>query len=107
MAGRWSPKRTVAVAFVLMFAAALFNLGYHARHAPGVFVSIAPIFVATVGLALISPATQLMVLDLFPSTRGLAASCQVFTQIMVGAVDLAVISIAVSGSTFTLAAGLP
>jgi len=105
MAGRWPPKRTVAVALGLMAAAALFNLAWHARFSPGIFVSIAPVFVATVGLALMSPVAQLMVLELFPATRGLAASCQVFTQIMVGAFDLAVVSIALSASPFTLAAG--
>ena len=106
LAGRWTAKRTVALAFGLMFGASLFNLAWHAWLPPGVFVSIAPIFVATVGLALISPTVQLMVLDLFPAHRGLAASCQVFTQIMVGVVDLGFVSIALSGSTFTLAAGL-
>jgi DHA1 family bicyclomycin/chloramphenicol resistance-like MFS transporter len=106
VAFRWSPRRTVAFALVLMFAAALFNLAYHAYFQPGVVVSIAPIFVATIGVALISPVTQLMVLDLFPQARGLAASCQVFVQIMVGTIDLAFVSIALSGTTFTLAIGL-
>jgi DHA1 family bicyclomycin/chloramphenicol resistance-like MFS transporter len=106
LAGRWQPTRTVALGLALMVGAALTNVVWHAFFPPGVVVSIAPIFVATVGLALISPITQLMVLEMFPRTRGLAASCQVFTQIMVGTVDLAIISIALAGSTFTLALGL-
>jgi DHA1 family bicyclomycin/chloramphenicol resistance-like MFS transporter len=106
LAGRIAPVRAVAAGLALMLASALFNVLYHAFFPPGVLASIGPITVACVGLAMLAPATQLMVLDLFPDMRGLAASCQVFVQIMVGAVDLAFVSIALASSTFSLALGL-
>jgi DHA1 family bicyclomycin/chloramphenicol resistance-like MFS transporter len=47
----------------------------------------------------------LMVLDLFPTHRGVAASCQSFVQTMLGAVAAGVIAPILSVSAFWLAAG--
>ena len=40
----------------------------------------------TLGMSLIAPTLTLLVMDLFPNIRGTVASCQSFTQTMLGAV---------------------
>ncbi len=106
LAGRLPARRTAWLALMLMLAAGIASVLWHLDHPPGVFVSIAPIVVATFGLALLAPATQLLVLDLFPDRLGTASSCLIFVQIMIGTVDLALVSIAVSASPLTLSLAL-
>jgi DHA1 family bicyclomycin/chloramphenicol resistance-like MFS transporter len=104
-AGRWSARRTASVALILLFAGSIFNVAYHAAFAPNLVASIAPIFVAATSYALLAPLTQLMVMDLFPAMRGLAASCQAFAQLLVSTGVIGFASIALSGSTLLLAIG--
>jgi MFS transporter, DHA1 family, multidrug resistance protein len=47
---------------------------------------VMPILIFTVGSALIMPSITLLVLDLFPATRGMAASLQGFVQFALGGV---------------------
>lgn len=105
VAGKWSIRRTASVAYTLMLGAALFSVGYHSWYPPAPLPSIAPIFVSTTGIALFSPITQLLVMELVPAARGLAASCHACVQLLVSAISLGIVSIALSGSTLTLALG--
>lgn len=105
LAGRWSRERTIRTAFALIFASVLFNVIYHALWPPALLPSLAPLTIAAIGIALLSPASQLMVLDLFPDRRGMATSCQAAMQLGVGALNVSVISIALSGSAYVLALG--
>lgn len=105
IAGKWSAGRTAATAFSLMLGAAGFNVAYHAGWPPAPLPSIAPIFLATIGLSMLVPRIQLLVLDLFPATRGLAASCQASAQLLVSTVSVGFVSLALSGSALTLALG--
>ena len=106
LAGRVSARHLVWIAVSIMLAAGIENTLWHLIWAPSLLASISPIVVATFGLALLSPATQLLVIDLFPDRRGTAASCLMFIQIMTGVVDLAVVSIALASSPLTLSYGL-
>jgi DHA1 family bicyclomycin/chloramphenicol resistance-like MFS transporter len=106
LAGRLPARRTIWLSLLLMLAAGIESVLWHAFEPPGIFASIAPIVVATFGLALLAPATQLLVLDLFPTRLGTASSCLIFVQIMMGTLDLGVVSIAVSDSPFTLSLAL-
>ena len=55
-------------------------------------------FFYTIGMAITAPGVTLMVLDLFPSHRGVAASCQSFVQTMLGAIAAGVIAPILSAS---------
>lgn len=105
VAGKWSIRRTASVAYSLMLGAALFSVGYHSLYPPSPLLSIAPIFVSTTGISMFSPVTQLLVMELVPAARGLAASCHACVQLLVSAISLGIVSIALSGSTLTLALG--
>jgi MFS transporter, DHA1 family, multidrug resistance protein len=105
VAGRWPRVRTVRTGLALIFAPVLFNVAYHLVFPPALIPSLAPLAIAAVGIALLSPISQLAILDLFPERRGMAASCQASVQLGIGTLDLAVISIALSGSALTLALG--
>lgn len=105
VAGRWSIRRTASVAFTLMLGAALFSVGFHSVYAPQPLASIAPIFVSATGIAMFSPITQLLVMELVPAARGLSASCHACVQLLVSAISLGIVSIALSASTLTLALG--
>jgi MFS transporter, DHA1 family, multidrug resistance protein len=104
-AGRWSRRRTVGTALAILFVATIWNVLWHLAFPPGVVPSIAPIALAAVGIALIMPISQLMVLDLFPETRGLAASCQVTAQLLIGVVDIGFVSLELARSPLHLAWG--
>ncbi len=105
VAGKWSVRRTASVAFVLMLGAALFSVAYHSAYPPSPWPSIAPIFVSTTGISMFSPITQLLVMELVPTARGLAASCHACVQLLVSAISLGIVSIALSGSVLTLTLG--
>jgi len=104
-AGRIARPRTVAIGFALMFAAAAFNIGYHAL-APAAFPwTVAPVMLYSTGMALAGPSLQLLILDRYPRLRGTASSMQGFTQSLCTAVATGLVSPAISGSGFTLALG--
>jgi DHA1 family bicyclomycin/chloramphenicol resistance-like MFS transporter len=105
VAGRVRLSAQVRVGFVLMGAAALFNLLYHLMFQPAVPYSVAPLFFYCIGMSLVAPGVTLMVLDLFPDIRGVAASCQSATQTMLGAVIAGVIAPLLAPSVVWLALG--
>ena len=76
VAGRLAPKRTVRYGYMIMWGAATFNLAYNAVWPPALPWTVLPVMVYTVGMALAMPSVSLLVLDLFPENRGLAASLQ-------------------------------
>lgn len=81
VAGRWSHMRTIAVGFSILVAAALINVLYSAFVTPGVPGSVIPISIYCLGVSLMAPSVTLLALDIFPTHRGLASSCQSFVQI--------------------------
>ena len=105
LAGQWKIGRQVATGFYLMGGSALVNLLYHLFFPPMVPWSVVPVFFYTIGMSLTAPGVTLMVLDLFPTHRGVAASCQSFVQTMLGAVAAGVIAPILSASALWLAAG--
>lgn len=104
-AGRWSNTKTIWVAHLLMIAPAVFSVIWHMLSTPNIVASIGPLFIATAGIAMAAPITQVLIMELMPARRGLAASCQAFTQLIGSAITLGVVSIAISGSTLNLAFG--
>lgn len=105
LAGRLTPRQTVTAGLWLLFGASLANIAYHAWLPPALPWSVLPVACYAVGTALTSPSIQLLVLDMFPSNRGLASSLQGFTHSSLTALTAGLIAPSLSGSALTLAAG--
>ena len=106
LAGKVSPRRTVRYAYIVMFGAALFNLAYHALYAPALPWTVLPVMVYTVGMSLAMPSVTLLMLDLFPDNRGLAASLQAAQQSFFAGLAAGLLSPYLSVSGIGLAAGM-
>ena len=105
LAGRWGVGKQVRAGFILMGSASIVNLLYHLWLPAMVPWSVVPVFFYTIGMSLCAPGVTLMVLDLFPTHRGVAASCQSFVQTMLGAVAAGVLAPILSASAVSLAIG--
>lgn len=105
LAGRVKIGRQVRTGFLLMGGASIANLLYHAFLPAMVPWSVLPAFFYTIGMSLCAPGVTLMVLDLFPTHRGVAASCQSFVQTMLGAVAAGVLAPILSATALRLAIG--
>jgi DHA1 family bicyclomycin/chloramphenicol resistance-like MFS transporter len=80
LAGRLSPKRTVRLGYAIMFAGAGVNLLVCWLVPPAVPWHVLPLMVYTFGSSLVMPSITLLLLDLFPTIRGMASSLQGFVQ---------------------------
>ena len=89
-----------------MIAAALVNLVYAWTLPPTLPWAIFPIFFYALGCAMAMPSFSLIVLDMFPTRRGMAASLQGFISGIVNAIVAGIISPAVSHSPHWLATGM-
>lgn len=106
LAGRLTPRRTIALAYVIMFGAAAFNVAFSALAAPALPWSVLPMMIYTAGMALMMPSATLLALDLFPHSRGMTSSLLGFTQSLVSAIVAAVVSPLLSHTAVTLALGM-
>ena len=104
LAGKFSPRKTVACGYALMGLAALINIVLNLALPPGLPWSILPMPLYTLGMSLTMPSMTLLALELFPAQRGLAASCQMFIQSMHNSLIAGVIAPRAWQSTLTLAA---
>jgi MFS transporter, DHA1 family, multidrug resistance protein len=105
LAGNIPVGTQVTISFALLLGASLANVLYHAYFPPAIPWSVIPLFFYCFGMSLAAPAITLIVLDLFPQIKGIAASCQTFTQTMLGALVAGVIAPFLSQSPLWLAAG--
>ena len=106
LAGRLAPRRTITVAYFVMFTAAAYNVVFSALAAPALPWSVLPMMIYTCGMALMMPSATLLALDLFPKARGMTSSLLGFTQSSVSAVVAAVVSPLLSHAALTLALGM-
>ncbi|MDQ7968044.1 MAG: multidrug effflux MFS transporter [Oxalicibacterium faecigallinarum] len=105
LSGRIPLTRQISIGFILLIGAALFNVGYHLFFPPRLPWSVAPLFFYTFGMSVVAPVATLLVLDLFPTIRGIVASCQSFTQTLLGALVAGAIAPCLSHSAVALALG--
>jgi DHA1 family bicyclomycin/chloramphenicol resistance-like MFS transporter len=105
-AGKLSPRRTVRFGYFVMFGAALFNLAYNALLPPALPWTVLPVMVYSAGMALAMPSITLLVLDLFPENRGLAASLQGAQHSFFTGLTAGLLSPHVSGTGIGLAGGM-
>ncbi|MDB5810338.1 MAG: Bcr/CflA family drug resistance efflux transporter [Betaproteobacteria bacterium] len=106
LAGKLSPRRTVLYGYAIMAAAAAFNLVYHALFGPALPWTVLPVMIYAVGMALAMPSITLLVLDLFPDNRGLAASLQGAQQSFFSGLAAGLLSPYLSGTGLALAGGM-
>jgi DHA1 family bicyclomycin/chloramphenicol resistance-like MFS transporter len=106
LAGRRSPLETVGLAYAIMFAGVAAGLLASLFAPPFVAWHVAPLMVFTTGSALAMPSVTLLMLDLFPSMRGLASSLQGFLQFLLSAFNAGTIAPLLARSLAGLAAGM-
>jgi len=85
-AGRRSPQHTIRLGYTIIFGAVALNLATCWLLPPGVAWNVLPIFVYCVGSALVMPSATLLMLDLFPTMRGMASSLQGFVHFSLAAI---------------------
>lgn len=105
LAGRVPITRQVRIGFCFLIGAYIVNVSYHMAFPPALPWSVVPLFFYTLGMSMVAPGATLMVLDLFPTIRGIVASCQSFTMTMLGAIVAGAIAPVLAGSVLWLAAG--
>lgn len=82
LAGRLTPRRTLLLAFGIAAVASLWNVLANLLLADAVASRIPQIALHTFAMSLAFPSMALIALDMFPTRRGTAASCQGFIQNM-------------------------
>ena len=106
VAARLTGWRTIGIGYAFMFAGAALEVLAAAAAPPSVPWHVAPITVFTFGSSLAMPSLTLILLDLFPTMRGLASSLQGFVQFAFGGVNAASIAPLLSQSLIGLAFGM-
>ena len=106
LAEKMSHRRTVAIAYGIMFSAAAFNVTYSSLAEPALPWSVLPVMIYTIGMALAMPSVTLLALELFPRNRGMTSSLQGFTQSFTSSIVAGVVSPLLSHDDSTLALGM-
>jgi len=103
LAGRIPPERQVRIGLAIMLAVSVLNLGANLLFKAHVSWALFPIGLYSLGWAMMTPVVTLMVLDLFPERRGMAASMQAFVGSAANGVVAGVVAPLVMHSTVGLA----
>jgi MFS transporter, DHA1 family, multidrug resistance protein len=106
LAGQCSPVTCVRLSFAIMLMAATVNVVLNAFFAAQLPWSVLPIMLYTFGMAIGTPALQLLIIDLYPKQRGLVASCQSFMQSSGNVLGAAVLAPLLWATPLQLAAGM-
>jgi DHA1 family bicyclomycin/chloramphenicol resistance-like MFS transporter len=106
VAGKLSAARTVGMGYVLMFAGATIQMAVAWYVAPEVPWHVLPIMIYTMGSAIVMPSITLLLLDLFPTMRGMVSSLQGFLHFVLAAVNAGTIAPFLAQSLKGLAAGM-
>ena len=105
-AGKLSAARTIGVGYLLMFAGATIQMAVAWYVAPAVQWHVFPIMIYTMGSSIVMPSATLLLLDLFPTMRGMASSLQGFVHFVLAAVNAGTIAPFLAQSLKGLAAGM-
>jgi DHA1 family bicyclomycin/chloramphenicol resistance-like MFS transporter len=101
-AGRISGNQTIFLGYGVMTVAAIGNVLLNLLLPPMLPWSFAPILIYVIGMSIAMPSLTLLTLDLFPTKRGLAASCQGFISLGFNSIVSAFVALA-WGSALTFA----
>jgi len=106
LAGRASLARQTRIGFGLTFGAVLLRFALHATFASvPIPVQQLLLFVSAIGVQIITPVLSLRMLDMFPTTRGAAASVQSFISVALSALAFGVAIPLLQDSLLWLSAG--
>jgi DHA1 family bicyclomycin/chloramphenicol resistance-like MFS transporter len=107
MAGRLSQSRQVALGFATTIGASALAATLHATLAspPPILVQQLLMTTSSIGVQLVFPVLTLRVLDMFPATRGSAASVQTFIQLLVASTVIGVLVPMIHGALLWLTFG--
>jgi DHA1 family bicyclomycin/chloramphenicol resistance-like MFS transporter len=100
------PRTSIYAGFFLMWAAAVANLIYATLFTAAIPWAVIPSFFYCIGMSFASPPVIVTTLEMFPETRGMAASLMSFTFMIVFAVGSGLVCPLLFGSDFNLAAGV-
>ncbi|GAB2180798.1 multidrug effflux MFS transporter [Denitratisoma sp. agr-D3] len=106
LAGRLPVRTLVWRGIVVMLGASVFNLGINAFGQPGLPWVVLPVALYASGLFMAFASLQLIAMDLFPTRRGMAASCQSFLVTLGMGFTAGVSAPLLWDSTFHLALGM-
>ena len=106
LAGRMSARATVTLGFRFMQGAACANLAICALLPASPILNIAPLFVFTIGSSIVMPSITLLLLDLFPTMRGMASSLQGFIQFALAGFNSGSIAPLLDATLLRMAAGM-
>lgn len=105
LAGKVAPVAQIKLGFTVMALVSLLNLLANLFLEPSAWWAMPPVGVFSFGWALVSPATTLLVLDLFPLRRGMASSLQASATSVANGLTAGVLAPMVMESTAGLALG--
>ena len=83
---RWAPRITIGLGFAVMMVGGAADLIYSWGWTIRIPWAVLPLFVYAFGVSLATPAMTVETLELFPAVRGLAASLQGFTFMILFAI---------------------
>ena len=92
VAGEWSSHRSIQTGFIIMASAVGLNIALNLFVSPSLPWFVLPIMIFNTGMTLASPSLTILNLDIFPTRRGMAASCQTSIQITLNALNSAFIA---------------
>ncbi len=105
-AGHRSPRRTVRLGYSLVAIGVALNLLICWTLPPNVIWNVLPVFVFCIGTGVMMPSLMLMMLDLFPSMRGMASSLQGFVHFSLSGIVAAIVAPFLVQSLQALALGM-
>jgi DHA1 family bicyclomycin/chloramphenicol resistance-like MFS transporter len=103
LAGRIAPKRQIQHGFVIMLLVSLLNVVANLLFTPHAAWALLPIALFAFGWALMVPVVTLLLLDLYPERRGMAASVHAFIGSTANGVAAGLLAPLVMHSTRALA----
>lgn len=106
LASRLSPVACMERSYRIMLVAAATNLVLNLLLPAALPWAVLPIMLYSFGMAVGTPALQLLIIDLYPKQRGLVASCQSFTQSTFNAIGASLIAPILWHSPRDLALGM-
>ncbi len=103
---RLSPDTIIRIGFAVMALAAVANVAYSAEFLARVPWAVVAPFVYCVGMAFSAPAMNVLLLEKFPKTRGLASSLMAFTFMIIFATASGLLCPLLNNSALNLALGI-
>lgn len=106
LAGRFGPRQTIGVGYAIIFTGVAVNLLVAWLGFTVIALNVLPIMIFTMGSSIVMPSATLLLLDLFPTMRGLASSLQGFVHFGLAAFVAGTIAPLLAVSLLALAGGM-